>query len=144
MSISLDKAIAFAVHHHTKQKDKGGNSYILHVLRVMLQMNSEDDMIVAVLHDVVEDTPVTLDDLRALGCTEAQLMAIDALTKKEGQTPEQYLALVKQSVVARRVKIADVHDNMKLNRLKNRHNLGEKDFQRIQKYLRMLSELEGI
>src|SRR5271166_4536534 len=73
--LTLDRAIAFAVLKHSGQKDKGGNSYIRHPLRVMEKMDSEDEMIVAILHDVVEDTPTTLNDLKELGCTEMQIMA---------------------------------------------------------------------
>lgn len=142
--MSLDDAVEFAVKKHKGIRDKGGNCYILHVLRVMLRMDSEDEMVVAVLHDVVEDTDATLQDLVKLGCTEAQIKAIDALTKKEGQPPEEYLRLVKLSTVARKVKIADIEDNMILWRMKNRHNLEDKDLQRINKYMRMWSELKGI
>lgn len=144
MSLTLDKAIEAAVKWHYGQRDKGGNAYIRHPLRVMEKMESEDEMIVAVLHDTVEDTPATLDDIRRLGCTEAQVMAIDALTKKEGQTPDEYLALVKQSIVARKVKIADIEDNMILWRMKNRHALSPKDLERINKYMKMWTELKGI
>lgn len=143
-ALSLDDAILFAVQKHRGQKDKGGNCYVRHVLRVMEKMESEDEMIVAVLHDVVEDTDATLTDLTLLGCTEAQIKAIDALTKKEGQPPEEYIRLVKLSTVARKVKIADIEDNMILWRMKNRHNLEDRDLQRINKYMRMWSELKGI
>jgi (p)ppGpp synthase/HD superfamily hydrolase len=139
--LSLDKAIIFAAQAHTGQKDKGNNSYVRHVLRVMESMDSEDEMIVAVLHDVVEDTPTTLDDLKGLGCTEAQVMAIDALTKKPGQTPEEYVALVKKSKTATKVKIADIKDNTQLWRMKNKENFGDKDAARLKKYFWMLTQL---
>jgi (p)ppGpp synthase/HD superfamily hydrolase len=143
-TLTLDKAIEFAVQSHMGQRDRGGNSYIRHPLRVMEKMESEDEMVVAILHDVLEDTQATVADLVHLGCTEAQIKAIDALTKKEGQAPEEYLRLVKLSTVARKVKIADIEDNMILWRMKNRHALGEKDLQRINKYMQMWSELKGI
>lgn len=142
--LTLDKAIAFAVEKHAGQKDKGGNSYIRHVLRVMEKMESEDEMVVAVLHDVVEDTPTTLADLANIGCTETQIKAIDALTKREGQLEEAYLTEVLKSTVARKVKIADIEDNMTLWRMKNRHNLTDKDLARINKYMRMWSRLKGL
>ena len=141
--LSLDKAIAFAVEKHAGQKDKGGNSYIRHVLRVMEKMDSEDEMVVAVLQDVLEDTNATEEDLKELGCTEAQIMAINALTKREGQTEEEYMKLILLSTTARKVKIFDIEDNMTLWRMKNRHHLEEKDLQRINKYMRMWSRLKG-
>jgi (p)ppGpp synthase/HD superfamily hydrolase len=68
--MSLDKAILVAAIAHAGQQDKGGNSYIRHPLRVMEGMDSEDEMVCAVCHDVVEDTDITLDDLSSLGFTQ--------------------------------------------------------------------------
>lgn len=144
MSLTLAKAIQFAVEKHGEQRDKGGNTYIRHPLRVMEKMDSEDEMVVAVLHDVVEDTDATLEDLRALGLTFTQIMAVDALTKKEGQTDEQYISEILKSHVARKVKIADIEDNMNLKRLKNRRELSEKDFVRLTKYAKFWSILNGL
>lgn len=142
--ITLDKAIAFAVEKHKGQKDKGGNSYIRHCLRVMEKMDTEDEMIVAVLHDVLEDTPTTYDDLVKLGLTEHQVWSVYCLTKTEGQTPEEYLKKIKTTTTAIKVKIADIEDNMTLWRMKNRHALEEKDLTRINKYMKMWSDLKGI
>lgn len=143
--MSLDKAIIFAARAFEGKKDKGGNSYIRHCLRVMNRVEqmsgSEDEMIVAVLHDVVEDTRYTFDDLRDLGCTEAQIQALDALTKREGESYEARLARIKQSTVARKVKLADIEDNMALWRLKGAPKLGEKDFARIDHYVAAYHEL---
>ncbi len=142
--LTLDKAIAFAVKMHEGQKDKGGHSYIRHPLRVMEKMDTEDEMIVAVLHDVVEDTPASLDDLLRLGLTESQINAVHLLTKKQGLSPEEYLDGIMQSPIARKVKIADIEDNMTLWRMINRNNLNEKDLQRINKYMKMWSTLKGL
>lgn len=144
MSLTLAKAIEFAVIKHGEQRDKGGNTYIRHPLRVMEKMDSEDEMVVAVLHDVVEDTSATLEDLKALGLTFTQIMAVDALTKKEGQTDEQYISEILKSHVARKVKIADIEDNMNLKRLKNRRELSDKDFVRLTKYAKFWSILNGL
>ncbi len=142
--VSLDKAIAFAVRFHENQKDKGGNSYIRHCLRVMEKMDHEDEMIVAVLHDVLEDTKAVEADLWELGCTQYQIDCIKALTKTEDQSPEDYLQEVMKYNLARKVKIADIEDNMTLWRMINRRNLGEKDLQRINKYMMMWSTLKGL
>lgn len=142
--LTLDKAIAFAVEKHTGQKDKGGNSYVRHILRVMESMDCEDEMVVAVLHDVLEDTNAKVEDLQTLGCTESQVNSIMALTKREGQTKEDYCMGVMKSTVARKVKIADIEDNMQLWRMKNRHSgLTEKDILRLNKYLWMWTKLKG-
>lgn len=141
--VTLDKAIAFAVRFHEKQKDKGGNSYIRHVLRVMERMSAEDEMIVAVLHDVLEDTDAQIEDLKDLGCTEGQIMSIQALTKQQGEPEDKYLARIKKSTVARKVKIADIEDNMAIWRLKNRGNMDMDDLARLNKYGRMWEALTG-
>lgn len=141
--LTLAKVIAFAVEKHGDQRDKGGNTYIRHPLRVMEKMDCEDEMVVAVLHDVLEDTTATVDDLKALGCTEMQIMAIQALTKFKGQSKEEYLSKVMQSTVARKVKIADIEDNMDIRRLKNRHHLEQKDFERFAAYARAWTTLTG-
>jgi GTP diphosphokinase / guanosine-3',5'-bis(diphosphate) 3'-diphosphatase len=137
----LDKAILLSVVAHAGQKDKGNNSYIRHPLRVMEQMDSEYEMCVAVVHDVVEDSEFSLVDLRALSFTQDQIDAVDALTKREG---EEYLAAIRDrvcpSVVASKVKEKDIRDNMALWRLKNR-KLTEKDMTRMQNYIDALELL---
>ncbi len=143
--LNLAKAIEFANYKHAGQRDKGGNSYIRHCLRVMEKMDSEDEMVVAVLHDVLEDTNATKEDLAALGLTETQIMAVDALTKRKDEAPEDYMRRIKQSTVARKVKVADIEDNTNIWRLKNRdRGLDEKDMGRLNKYMKMYSELRGI
>ena len=74
--MTLPKAIAIAVLAHGHQEDKGQNSYIRHPLRIMEGLDTEDEMICGVLHDVVEDTDYTLEDLAALGCTSSQPMSL--------------------------------------------------------------------
>ena len=78
----LGKAIGIAAQAHAGQKDKFGGSYILHPLRLMMQMNSEEEMITAVLHDVVEDSDWTIDALRSEGFTENILDGLECLTKR--------------------------------------------------------------
>ena len=81
---SLEEAIAIAARAHAGQVDKARQPYILHPLKVMLRLQATDERIAAVLHDVVEDTPITLDDLRAAGFSPAVITAVDALTKRPG------------------------------------------------------------
>lgn len=139
----LAKAIAIAVVSHGRQEDKGKNAYIRHPLRVMEQMETEDEMICAILHDALEDTDLTQEHLEQLGCTASQIKIIDAVTKKEGQSHEDYLQDIERSPVARRIKILDMKDNSRLDRLKNRL-LSPKDIERMQRYINDLHRLGGL
>lgn len=114
---TLEHAIALAAHAHAGQVDKAGQSYILHPLRVMLRLQHEDERIVAVLHDVIEDTTIGLDDLRAAGFSDAILTAVDALTKRPGETRLAAAARAARDPLARVVKLADNAENMDLSRL---------------------------
>jgi (p)ppGpp synthase/HD superfamily hydrolase len=138
----LEKAIAIAVDAHRGQKDRYDAPYILHPLRVMARVQSPVEKTVAILHDVVEDTDWTFQDLQEEGFPEEIVDALDCLTKREG---EPYERLVKRSVLnalARRVKIADLEDNMDLRRFPR---IAPKDAARLRKYLaawRALSEIK--
>ena len=127
----LAEAIALAATAHVNQKDKAGAPYILHPLRMMQSLTAEDERIAAVLHDVVEDTDLTLDDLRQRGFTESVVSAVDALTKRDGEAYDQFIERARQHPVARRVKLADIEDNLDLLRLTE---LTEKDVERLRKY----------
>ena len=108
---SLAAAIALATAAHAGQTDKLGIEYILHPLGVMARVNSEDEKIVAVLHDVVEDTDVTLDDLRAQGFAEHIVRAVDAVTKRAGEPLAESMARVAADPLAMTVKFADLAHN---------------------------------
>ncbi|HEX6748587.1 MAG TPA: HD domain-containing protein [Longimicrobium sp.] len=130
---NIEEAIRIAVEAHAGQKDRAGAPYILHPLRVMFRVQTEAERMAAVLHDVVEDTPWTLDDLRARGFAEEVVEAVDALTKREGEPYDAFVDRSAANPVARRVKIADLEDNMDVRRT---GNLSEKDVERLNKYLR--------
>jgi (p)ppGpp synthase/HD superfamily hydrolase len=136
----LEEAIRIAVEAHRGQRDRAGAPYILHPLRVMLRVHTDAERMAAVLHDVVEDTPWTLDDLRARGFPPEVLDAVDALTRRPD---EPYEALVERAAahpVARRVKLADLEDNLDLRRL---DRVTAADVERIDRYLRALRRLSG-
>jgi (p)ppGpp synthase/HD superfamily hydrolase len=99
----------------------------------MMQMESEAAMIAAVLHDVVEDTAVTCDQLREAGFSEEILLAVDCLTHRDGETYDAFIARVQTSPIARQVKIADLEDNMNIKRI---GAITPKDLARIEKYHR--------
>ena len=135
---TLDDAITLAVKAHQGVKDKSGQPYILHPLRVMFSCDTEAERIVAVLHDVVEDTPYTFDDL--LGFDEQVLAALDSVTKRDGEEYEAFIARAAANPIGRKVKLADLKDNMDFRRLPS---LEEKDVARLQKYLKAWRRLTG-
>jgi GTP diphosphokinase / guanosine-3',5'-bis(diphosphate) 3'-diphosphatase len=108
---TLERAIAIAAQAHAGQTDKAGEPYILHPLRLMLAMETGLERIVAVLHDVVEDSGITLEKLRAEGFVEEAVAAIDALTKRDGESKMDAAARAKGNALALRVKLADNADN---------------------------------
>jgi guanosine-3',5'-bis(diphosphate) 3'-pyrophosphohydrolase len=113
--VTLEQAIALAASAHAGQLDKAGQPYILHPLRVMLAFKPTevDEQIAAVLHDVVEDTHLTLDALRLYGLPDHLVDAIDALTKRKaaGETYRDYVRRLAGNRIARRVKVADITHN---------------------------------
>ncbi len=130
---TLEDTLQLALRAHTGQKDKYGRPYILHPLRVMARMETEAEQTVALLHDVVEDSLYTLDDLREQGYSEEIVVAVDALSKREG---EEYFAFVRRAMVnplARRVKQGDLEDNMDIRRMTE---ITEEAHTRLQKYLK--------
>ena len=137
---TLEDAIALAVEAHRGQTEKAGQPYVLHVLRVMFRCNTDAERIVAVLHDVVEDTGRSFDDLRKLGYSEEILAALDCVTKRPGESYEQFVERAAQNPVARRVKLADLEDNMDLRRLPS---VGQKDLDRLDRYVRAWRRLMG-
>ncbi len=128
---TLEKAIEVAALAHAGQKDKAGENYILHPVRVMLRLDSEEERIVGVLHDVVEDSDYTFEDLRSLGFSEKVLAALAALTKRAGETRLEAALRAAKNPIARRVKLADNAENSDLSRIKNPT---QKDFERLEEY----------
>ncbi|MBX7110646.1 MAG: GTP pyrophosphokinase [Dehalococcoidia bacterium] len=136
----LDTALAIAVEAHRGQVDKAGQPYILHPLRVMARVSAPAERLVAVLHDVVEDSPTTLDDLRAAGFPEEVVRAVDFLTRREDETYEAFIERVTGDPLARRVKLADLEDNMTLTRL---NELDDRAVERLGRYLRAYRRLRS-
>ena len=136
---TIEDAILWATEVHRGQVDKAGHPYILHPLRVMLRMTSDDARFVAILHDTIEDSDHTLDDLRALGYSETIIAAVDAITRRADETYEQFIQRLKPNPLARKVKLADLLDNMDLRRANP--VVAEKDAERIARYQRAWIEL---
>jgi (p)ppGpp synthase/HD superfamily hydrolase len=138
--LGLEDAILLAVQAHRGQVDKVGQPYALHVLRVMFRLESEQERVVAVLHDVIEDTGYTPGDLRKLGYPEEVLAALDCLTRRSTETYEQFIERAAANPLARRVKLADLEDNMDMRRLPA---VTEKDRERLDRYIRAWRRLKA-
>jgi GTP diphosphokinase / guanosine-3',5'-bis(diphosphate) 3'-diphosphatase len=138
----LSKMIITMVNGHAGQFDRGGQPYSLHPLKVMHYLKSDDEELqcIALGHDLLEDTSVTIRGLRELGMTERIVAGIVALTKMPGQTLEEY----KEGVFANRdamlVKRADLRHNSDIRRLKG---VTEKDIARVAKYHLFYTEIEA-
>lgn len=128
---TLERAIELAARAHAGQRDKGGHPYILHPLRVMQAVSGEAERIAAVLHDIVEDTAITFDDLLAEEFSVEVVDAVRLLTKFDGETREQAARRIVRNPIARAVKLADIADNMDLSRIPNPT---ERDFERLRQY----------
>lgn len=137
----LEKAIHIAVEAHAGQIDKAGKAYILHPIRVMLSGRTEDEMICGILHDVIEDTPVSIDMLRMEGFSEHILAALDAISKRKGEPYSDFIERVAENELATIVKLNDLHDNMNRDRIKE---YKEADERRHEKYVRAERRLHQI
>jgi (p)ppGpp synthase/HD superfamily hydrolase len=135
----LEKAIQIAAKAHEGQKDKAGQPYILHPLRVMFRTNSEIERICAVLHDVIEDTPITLQMLRDEGFTPEVLNVLELLTKGSGESYDDFISRILTNETACRVKLADLADNMNLSRIQTP---SEEDYKRVEKYKRAVFRIQ--
>ena len=130
----LEIAIELALKYHKEQIDKGGNAYILHPLEVMNNVNRMESKIVAVLHDIIEDTECTVDTLREWGINEDTIESINTLTRKEGMSYMEYITEISYNFIATEVKLADLKCNMDLSRLNRK--ITNKDFERNKKYMK--------
>jgi len=135
-------AIKIAFNAHEGQFDRSGIPYILHPLHVAEQMTDEDTTVVALLHDVVEDTSITIDDLRKYGFNEKVLEAIYLLTHKDGVAYLDYVRALGINPIARKVKIEDVKHNSDVTRLVNPNDKAYKKMPLYQEALRILREMD--
>ena len=135
----LDKAIACAAAAHVGQKDKAGKPYILHPIRVMMQMKTETEQIIAILHDVLEDTDCTTKALKQQGFSSEIINAVLTLTRSDKDSYEDYINRIKKESITKRVKLADLSDNMNISRISS---LRESDVERVLKYHRAWVELQ--
>ena len=138
LTFNLAKAIADAASAHSEQVDKAGKAYILHPLRVMFMMDTEEEMIVAVLHDTVEDTDLTLKNVYThYGSVVGD--AVDALSRRDGESYTDYIYRVRENALARKVKLADLRDNTSPARIAALPALEQKISQRYKQALEILT-----
>jgi (p)ppGpp synthase/HD superfamily hydrolase len=139
---TLERALFLAVTAHLGQVDKVGAPYILHPLRLMLRAPDEESRMVALLHDTLEDTSLTLAQLQKEGFSERVLTAVDLLTHRPEHSYGEYIARLQGNPLAVRVKLLDLEDNMDLRRLDPRP--GDKDRRRLEKYAHYRAVLQAI
>ncbi|MBE2238771.1 MAG: HD domain-containing protein [Caldilineaceae bacterium] len=135
----LAHAIRIAAEVHEGQLDKAGQPYVLHVLRVMFACPSPESQIAAALHDVVEDSDWTLDDLRREGFSETVVGIVDALTRREGEDYFDFARRAAATPLSREVKRADLLDNMDIRRIPHPT---DKDWARLQRYRKALTMID--
>ena len=137
--MDLERAIGIAVQAHKGTSDKGGSPYILHPLAVMHNLDTDDEKIVGVLHDVVEDTQWTFEKLLDEGFSVTVVDALRSVTKQEGgEDYFDFIQRAKKNPLGRKVKIADIQHNMDVTRIKV---ISDKDATRLNKYKKALEIL---
>ncbi len=127
----IETALEIALKAYAGQTDKAGKTYILHPLRIMHQMDTEAEMAVALLHDVIEDSDFTAQDLLDAGIPAEVVEAVQMLTKQDGESYMAFIDRVKPNPLAAKVKKADIEDNINVLRLSK---VIDTDLQRVSKY----------
>lgn len=137
---TLAVAIDITSRAFVKKTDKGGTPYILHCLHVMYKMDEADDELrmIAVMHDLIEDTKYELDDLRDLGFSDRVIAGVGIMTHLKGVSYDAYIKLISLSDDATKVKLADLDHNSRIMRMKG---LRKKDFDRLEKYFKAAAYL---
>ncbi len=123
---ATERAMRLAYEKHQGALDKAGVPYIFHPIHVAEQMDDEDSTIVALLHDILEDTDVTIGDLREIGFSETVIEALDCLTHRCGESYLDYIDRVAENDLATKVKIADIEHNADVTRVRNNPELVQK------------------
>lgn len=135
-------AMHIAAREHLHITDKGGNAYILHAMRIAMRLRTNDEelMSIAIMHDVIEDSKVTFEDLREYGFSERVIDALKLLTHMKGLSYDDYIDAMKDNRDALLVKREDLRDNSDITRLKG---ISDKDFERMKKYQRSFVKVEA-
>lgn len=134
----IRKAYCLSKNAHKGQVDKAGRDYFLHPCVVAENVHTVNEKVVALLHDVVEDTEVSLQDLEDAGFPRVVVDAVDAITKRAGEAYDKYIERVKNNRIALIVKISDMQHNSDISRIKDPK---EEDYERVKKYRTKIHEL---
>lgn len=134
------KALKLSFEAHQNQVDKSGMPYVFHPFHLAEQMEDENTTIVALLHDVVEDTDIGFDDLYKMGFSQTVIEALKLLTHDDNEPYEDYINMIKKNEIAKAVKLADLRHNSDLTRL---DNVDEKALKRAEKYKKSINTLLG-
>lgn len=139
----LTKMLVLVTNKHAGQFDKGGQPYVMHVLKVMYYTKTDDEELqcIALGHDLVEDCDVTFQELLDMGFTERIVNGIKGLTKVPGETNKEYMERIKANKDCIKVKLSDLRHNSDIRRLKG---VTQKDIARIEKYHKMYLELRDL
>jgi len=127
----IETSLTIALRAYAGKVDKAGREYILHPLRVMAKMKTDEEMSAALLHDVLEDSEITAEELHTEGIPAQVVEAVQYLSKHENEDYQDFVARLKKNGLAAKVKLADIEDNIDVLRL---NSLGENDLARIKKY----------
>ena len=138
---TIERAIAIAAAAHEGQLDKAGAPYVFHPLRLMMRMATIEERIVAVLHDVVEDSAITFEDLEKEGFSTAVLEALESVTRRPSENYDKFVLRAAANPIGRRVKLVDLEDNCDLSRISAPT---EKDYARIEKYRRAIAIINAL
>jgi (p)ppGpp synthase/HD superfamily hydrolase len=128
----LEKAALICITNHAGQTDKAGQAYFQHPMRVALRCATTEQKIVALLHDTIEDTPVTPEYLLEQGFSQTIVDAILSVTKRDGESYEDFVKRAAENPIGRVVKLRDLEDNLNVFRLAE---VNSDDAQRLTKYL---------
>lgn len=136
----IEKALAIALEAYAGKTDKGGKAYILHPLRLMARMPNERAMATALLHDVIEDSDITADELCLRGIPADVVAAVECLSRGKKETYEDFIERIRENHFAREIKLADIEDNLNVLRL---DTLCDADLRRVEKYHRAWHRLSS-
>ena len=137
----IEKALSIALEAHKGQTDKYGQPYVLHPLRLMHRFRDPELQTIAILHDVVEDSDWTLDQLRNEGFSDRIVGTVDALTRREEESYTSLIDRAADNPLARKVKLADLEDNMDIRRMKS---IGDADRELLNRYRSAYEKLQNL
>jgi (p)ppGpp synthase/HD superfamily hydrolase len=127
----IEKAFGLALKAHLNQKDRYGQPYIFHPVRVMIKMDNEKEKVVAILHDVIEDSEFTYQDLCDSGFSPEIIDAVASISKQDDEEYFDYIKRVMENPIAVKVKLGDLEDNMDIRRIEI---ISENDIERLKAY----------